>query len=56
MRMTEETIPMKMLHTIMEGKRPTGKPITRRKRQIRKDTEMRGRNEKKKKLTENGKF
>ena len=41
-RMGEERIYKKMLHTKMEGKRPLGRPGTRWIDQIRKDIEMRG--------------
>ena len=44
MWMREERIPKKMLHTKMEGKRPRGRPRTRRIPKIRKDIDMRGEN------------
>ena len=42
MRMGEETIHKKMLHTKVEGRLPKGRPLTRRTEQIRNDIEMRG--------------
>ena len=42
--MGEKRIIKKMLHTKMEGKRPTGRPKTRWIDKIRKDIEMRGEN------------
>ena len=44
MRMEEERIPKKVLHTKMEGKQPRERPRTRWKDQIRKDIELRGGN------------
>ena len=44
MRMREERIPKKMLHTKMEEKQPRGRPRTRWLDQIRKDIELRGEN------------
>ena len=46
-RVTEEKIPTKMLHSQMEGKRRKGRPKNRWINQIRKGTEMRAGNWKK---------
>ena len=56
MRIGEERIPKKMLHTKMEGEPPRGRPQTRWKDKIIKDIEMRegklGRNTRKQKVGE----